>query len=507
MIVPNDLFSSIDGQPLSTDDYIGFFYTDTDTMRCAGFGQWTPQSNTVITVYGDDSQTPEKDGFAPGETFTVMVWRTSESLDYEAVATYAPTDILITHTDSYATDGISALESLTVTLDVSLDITLDVGWNTISSYVMPDDLAVDQVFSPVATDVIIVKDGVGNSYIPTFNINDIGNWDMLQGYQVKMSNTRVLSLTGEQMDPQTEIPLSSGWQIVAYLRDSPSPVAGELASIGSSLLIAKNGTGDTYIPTLNIDDIGNMLPGRGYHLRLTATDTLTYSPNALTGPNLSAMHEAPGETPEAAIGMRAAAGLKPTGNSATLIMPAPVANRWLLPGDEIVVTNAEGQVFGHDRYEGAHFAITVWGDDESTPHQQEALKTGQPYFIQLWRGGQKSTALYRPVFETGVAARYKQDDVLVISGLEKAELVDMKPKVAPNPVRDILTIGHYANDAGPIEYRLFSLDGRLLLSSRQTATDGGWQQHQIDLKQLKAGYYLLQVTDTESTFSWQIIKH
>jgi hypothetical protein len=506
VIVPNDLFSSIDGQPLSTDDYIGFFYTDTDTMRCAGFGQWNPQSNTVITVYGDDAQTPEKDGFAPGETFTVMIWRTSESLAYEAVATYAPTNILITHTDSYATDGISALESLTVTLDVSLDITLDVGWNTISSYVIPDDLAVDQIFSPVATDVIIVKDGVGNSYIPTFNINDIGNWDMLQGYQVKMGNTRVLSLTGEQMDPQTEIPLSAGWQIVAYLRDSPSSVAGELASIGSNLLIAKNGTGDTYIPTLNIDDIGNMLPGRGYHLRLTATDTLTYSPNALAGPNLSALYAAPGETPEAAIGMRAAAGLKPTGNSATLIMPAPVANHWLSPGDEIVVTNAEGQVFGRGLYEGAHFAITVWGDDESTPHQQEALKTGQPYYIQLWRGGQKSTVLYRPVFETGEAVRYMKDAVLVISGLEKAELVNAAPRVAPNPVQGLLTIGHYVNEAGPIEYRLFSLDGRLLLSSRQTATDGGWQQYQMDLKQLKAGYYLLQVTDTESTFSQQIIK-
>lgn len=506
VIVPDDLFSSIDGQPLSTDDWIGFFYTDTDTMRCAGYGQWNPQNNTVITVYGDDSQTPEKDGFAPGETFTVMVWRTAESTAYEATATYAPTDILITHTDSYASDGISALESLTVTLDISLDITLDVGWNTISSYVMPEDLAIDQIFSPVATDVIIVKDGVGNSYIPTFNINDIGNWDMLQGYQVKMANTRVLSITGEQMDPQTEIPLSAGWQIVAYLRNSPSPIAGELAGIGSNLLIAKNGTGDTYIPALNIDDIGSMVPGRGYHLRLTAEDTLIYSPNSLIGPDLNALYAAPGGTPEAALEMRAAAGLQPTGNSATLILPASVAARWLLPGDEVAVTDAAGNVFGRNRYEGEHFAITIWGDDEATPHLQEALKNGQPYFIQLWRGGQQSTAFYQPLFESGQAARYRQDDVLVISGLEAAAFADNKPQVAPNPVRDLLSIGHYTAAAGPVEYRLFSLDGSLLLRGAQTATSAGWQQYQMNLKQLPAGSYLLQVTDAESTFSQQVIK-
>ncbi|MEQ8703386.1 MAG: T9SS type A sorting domain-containing protein [Phaeodactylibacter sp.] len=504
--MPDDLLSSIDGQPLTTDDWIGFFYTDNDTMRCAGYGQWTPQNNTVITVYGDDSQTPEKDGFAPGETFTVMVWRTSEATAYEAAATYAPTNILISHTDSYASDGISQLVSLTVTLDISLDIILDIGWNTISSYVMPPDLAMDQIFSPVDNDVIIVKDGLGNSYIPTFNINDIGTWDMLQGYQVKMSNTRVLTLTGEQMDPQTEIPLSSGWQIVAYLKDGPSPISSELSGIGPNLLIAKNGTGDTYIPTLNIDDIGNMMPGRGYHLRLTGPDILIYSPNTLIDPNINALYASPDAPGEQALEERAAYNFLPTGNSATLILPATVANRWLLPGDEVVVTDAEGHVFGRSRYEGQHFALTVWGDDESTPHLQEALKAGQPYYLQLWRGGHKSADLYLPVFEAGQAPRYRQDDVQVITGLERAAPVEVMPQVAPNPVREQLNIGHYVPEAGPVEYRVFSLDGQLLMRGTQTATAAGWQQYQMSLQHLQAGSYLLQVTDASKTFTQQVIK-
>lgn len=506
VIVPDDLFSSIDGQPLSSDDWIGFFYTDADTMRCAGYGQWNPQNNTVITVYGNDNQTPVKDGFAPGEAFRVMVWRTAASTAYEAMATYAPTGILITHTGSYATDGISQLESVTVTLDVSLDIVLDVGWNTISSYVMPEDLSMEQIFSPVVDDIIIVKDGVGNSYIPTFNINDIGNWDMLQGYQVKMGNTRVLTVTGDKMDPQTEIPLSAGWQIVAYLKDSPSPIAAELAGIGPSLLIAKNGTGDTYIPTLNIDDVGNMMPGRGYHLRLTAEDTLAYSPNSLINPNINALYANPTPSGEQVLEERAAINATPTGNSATLILPESVASRWLLPGEEVVVTDASGHVVGRSQYEGQHFAITVWGDDEATPHQQEGLSAGQPYYLQLWQGGRSSEAFYLPVFETRQVPLYRRDDVQVITGLEAAGPLKTQWTVVPNPTRDLLSIEHYASGEGPVEYRLFSLDGRLVLKGAQPATAAGWQQYQMSLKALPMGTYLLQVTDATTTLSQKVIK-
>ena len=500
------LLATSTGNRLSPDDYIGFFYTDVDTMRCAGFGQWNPQNNTVITVYGNDSQTTEKDGFSPGEPFTVLIWRTAEGTAYEATATYTPTGILITHTDSYATDGISQLESLTVTLDISLDITLDLGWNTISSYVMPADLNIAPFLSPVEDDIIIVKDGVGNSYIPTFNINDIGSWDMLQGYQIKMANTRVLTVTGTQMDPETEIPLSSGWQIIAYLRDSPSPVAAELADIGSNLLIAKNGTGDTYIPTLNIDDIGNMLPGRGYHLRLTTDDTLSYSPNNFTAPYIDALSANPVATGQSALEERAASGLRPTGNSATLIMPKAVAAHYLQPGDEIVATDAEGNIFGRSRYKGQHFAITLWGDDEATPHVQEALRAGQPYYLQLRRGGLQSNVFHQPIFETGNTAHYRSNDVQVIRELQPVERNSGQPRIAPNPTTDLLNISHYAPGNTNIEYRLFSLDGQLQVQGLQTAPAAGWQQYQMSLKRLPAGTYLLQVTDSERTFSQKVIK-
>lgn len=133
----------------------------------------------VVFVNGDDSQMLEKDGFVLGEMFIVMVWCIVEFIVYEVIVIYVLMDIFIIYMDSYVSDGISVLESLMVMLDILLDIILDVGWNIIFSYVMLEDFVIDQIFSLVVMDVIIVKDGVGNFYIFIFNINDIGNWDML----------------------------------------------------------------------------------------------------------------------------------------------------------------------------------------------------------------------------------------------------------------------------------------------------------------------------------------
>ncbi len=506
VIIPMDLAGSIDGQPLTTADWIGFFYEDNDTMRCAGMGRWDDQNNTVIPVYGDDAQTPAKDGFDNGEAFIVKVWQTATATEYTATVAYAPTDVLITHTGTYANDGVSKIDEIDVTLDISLDIVLDLGWNTISTYVIPPSLSMEDIFSPVEDEVIIVKDGAGNSYIPAFDINDIGDWDMLQGYQVKMSDTKVLTLTGEQMDPQTAIPLAAGWQIIAYLRSTPAPIAGELSGLGNDLLIAKNGAGDTYIPTLNIDDVGNMVPGRGYHLRMTGTDTLVYSPDSFTGSSVDALAEvvSPGWH-HTALGERAAAELQPTGNSATLIIPKPLAAQWLMPGDQVAVVDAKGQRYGLARYEGHHFAVTVWGDDPATLAVQEGLQASQPYYLRLWQGGTPSPVDYRMVFESQQPAAYQQDDVQVVRKLERTGQQGVQ--VFPNPARDRLTVRHYAESAGPLRYDLLSLGGQRVFSTEAAALQAGWQEQQIPLKGLSSGPYILRIIDGQNLQSRKIFKN
>ena len=70
-------------------------------------------------------------------------------------------------------------------------ITLTEGWN-IFGYLPLGVSDVVAVFTDIADQVIIVKNGEGSTYLPQYDFNGIGNMEPGQGYQVKMLSTQVL---------------------------------------------------------------------------------------------------------------------------------------------------------------------------------------------------------------------------------------------------------------------------------------------------------------------------
>jgi len=168
--------------------------------------------------------------------------------------------------------------SHTDTCCVQQNISLATGWNMISGYVIPDNPGMPDVFQNIASSIILVKNNAGQSYIPSLGINTIGNWDYKQGYKVKTSAAATLTLRCTQANPSTPISLNTGWNMIAYLRSSPMSIVTALNSLGSNIIIVKNNAGQSYIPSLGINTIGNMQPGQGYQIKLSAPGTLTYPP-------------------------------------------------------------------------------------------------------------------------------------------------------------------------------------------------------------------------------------
>jgi len=64
VVVQGDLNSNIDGAPLATGDYIGFFFEANGARTCGGMVEWNGNNND-LPVFGDDATTPQKDGFSP----------------------------------------------------------------------------------------------------------------------------------------------------------------------------------------------------------------------------------------------------------------------------------------------------------------------------------------------------------------------------------------------------------------------------------------------------------
>lgn len=69
--------------PLKFGDYIGAFFTDDNgILKCAGADFWTGTENIIFPVFGNNPETPEKDGFSFGETMYFKVYYKDNNKDY-----------------------------------------------------------------------------------------------------------------------------------------------------------------------------------------------------------------------------------------------------------------------------------------------------------------------------------------------------------------------------------------------------------------------------------------
>jgi hypothetical protein len=160
------------------------------------------------------------------------------------------------------------------------EFSLSPGWNMISSYVAPTNPAMAVVLADIEDAMILMKNGNGQVYWPAENSNSIGDWDVNDGYQIFMQSEHTLAITGQKVDPtQQTIDMLSGWNMVSYLRESSMAVGLALNSISDRLTIAKDGAGQTFWPAYEVNQIGDMQPGQGYQVYMTADGDLTYPGN------------------------------------------------------------------------------------------------------------------------------------------------------------------------------------------------------------------------------------
>jgi len=78
----------INNIPLQPGDFIGAFYTDDfGQLRCGGADFWLGTENIIFGAFGNDPDTPDKDGFAPAETmyFKVFLQQTQKEYDVDFI--------------------------------------------------------------------------------------------------------------------------------------------------------------------------------------------------------------------------------------------------------------------------------------------------------------------------------------------------------------------------------------------------------------------------------------
>ena len=166
----------------------------------------------------------------------------------------------------------------------SQTLELNEGWSIISTYIIPENPDFIAFVSPVVQSIVIAKDYAGNAYLPDWNFNGIGNVSIGHGYQVKMTTTEELLVSGTQAQPEVNpLTLLEGWNLIAYLRTEPASADLVLADLveQNKVVIAKDYAGNAFLPEWGFNGIGDLESGKGYQVKVTEQCALQYIANGL----------------------------------------------------------------------------------------------------------------------------------------------------------------------------------------------------------------------------------
>ena len=271
--IPDTALLLVNGNQIAKGDAIGLFYDSIGNEKCCGQVLWNGDEAQMI-AWGDDSLTSAKEGYAQAEIFKWKVWDASEAIEYEAIAFY---DSSYSDLNTFAFNGQSAITSLMGVK--SQNIELPNNWSIVSSYINPVQPAMSEVFQNIVSNTIIVKDENGLVYWPTYNINLIGDWSIEEAYQLKVYIADTLTILGSNINPDS-IPvfLPADWSLFAYLCQSPLSIETLLNNIISDVIMIKNGNGEVYWPGF-VNQIITMIPGEGYQVKMTNSNTFYYQCN------------------------------------------------------------------------------------------------------------------------------------------------------------------------------------------------------------------------------------
>jgi hypothetical protein len=175
--------------------------------------------------------------------------------------------------DNYRCQSVGGL--LDCSLPANQSIQLQVGWNYISSYVAPQDSAIEQIFANTEN-LVMVKDNHGRTYIPSLGVDQLGSWSSTDGYKVRTESMQELTLSGETIEDGTSIELHEGWNLLPVHASSEVDIVDALSPIGDALVIVRDEEGNVYEPDVGTNEIGTLVPGDSYEVYVSTDVTFAY---------------------------------------------------------------------------------------------------------------------------------------------------------------------------------------------------------------------------------------
>ncbi|MDE3058376.1 MAG: T9SS type A sorting domain-containing protein [Bacteroidota bacterium] len=377
----------------------------------------------------------------------------------------------------------------TTSSQLSQKIALLQGWNMISSYIQPRDSTLDTIFASAKANITLLKNPNGKVYWPSLNINDIGYWSLRDGYQIYMKAADSVEFDGNQAVPEsTQINLTSGWNLIAYLRNSALPIDSSLSSVKNYVVIAKNSAGQVYWPSQSINTIGSMVPGAGYQINVNQQCALLYPAN---GTAILAKTIAKNTLFNKPVHYLSELN---TGINATLL----VKSSQFSEGDEVGVWNAERKLVGSGVVSFGRAIIAVWGRNAVTDSingaaEQEALS------LTVWSvKKQKELLLSIAALTDGITnravsggLRYATNAVWIADAaiIQEIPTTYSLEQNFPNPFNPSTTIRYGLPEQTHVTLEIFNALGQQVAKMVEQEEPAGMHEVTFDGSKLASGVY------------------
>jgi hypothetical protein len=249
------------------------------------------------------------------------------------------------------------------------DITIPAGWSGLSSFVIPTQPAMEDVFAPIMNNLVIAQT-MTEMFYPAQNINTIGNWESHSAYKVKTTGNCILHLTGDYETDMT-VSLNAGWSLLPVVTPDGGYAEDLLSSVGGFVIAKEVAGSKVFWPEYGINSLEYLFPGKAYYVLLTENGEVDYAGLKSTFTRRENLSLSPDLT---------AFNIQATPITHTIAI-LPEALKDFEPGTVIGAYDQDGNCFGITETSRENNYMTVFGDDPTTG-EKDGFFEGDMMFFQ-----------------------------------------------------------------------------------------------------------------------------
>jgi hypothetical protein len=376
------------------------------------------------------------------------------------------------------------------------------GWSIISSYLQPDPAQLQTVFEPVTSESkMIIALNQHGIFWPAFNINTIGNWNVYDGYKVKMNAPGCIIVDGEMPENKT-VALAQGTNYLPVLCPEPVATVDFFAQMEGLKFAYDIYNQLIYWPDGGLYTLNYLEPGAGYLVNMNQPGTVEFACTKTSGMSYSkaqppVYHDSPWKVIH-------------TGAAHFIALDKMVISQ-LQPGDFVGAFNSDGICTGMARVSGdeANILLPVYGNDHTT-ETTDGMIENEALAFRVFSAASASEYSVDVTFDptmpnAGIFAENGQSKIIglkVSTGIGSGANLDLV-SIWPNPTKGIVNMMIPAMESA-VTVEVSNMNGATIISSRFEADQTGTAQR-LDLSGFNPGVYFVKISSDKQTISRKLV--